>query len=125
MSKTVRLAELAQWQSEVLQQLAQFLTLPEKPGAEWRVRRPTTSAYRAAVDLITDIAPNDLPRPRVAPDREGGIQFEWEKGPYSLEIGVTPTGAYEFLETKDGEPEEEGYVGVVRARELVAGLARV
>jgi hypothetical protein len=116
--------EMMGWQAHVLRQLADFLVLPERSDFEWRVRKPTSSAYRAAVDLITDIQPAGIPQPRVAPDREGGIQFEWDKGKYSLEIGVTPSGAYEFLETKGPDAEEEGFIGIVGARELVMGLSR-
>jgi hypothetical protein len=94
-----------EWQAKILLEIAGFLNLPEKVQEDWRVRRPTASAYRAAVDLITEIKAADLPLPlpKVSPDREGGIQFEWtQKG---LEIGILPTGSYEYLRVKDAESE--------------------
>jgi len=110
-----------EWQSKILVEIAGFLTLPEKPQEDWRVKRPTASAYRAAVDLITEIKASDLPLPKVSPDREGGIQFEWKhKG---LEIGIRPTGSYEYLRVKDAESEEEGPVGLSKARQMVVALA--
>jgi hypothetical protein len=109
-----------EWQSKILLQIAGFLSLPEKPQGEWRVKRPTASAYRAAVDLITEIKAPDLPLPKVSPDREGGIQFEWKQG--GLEIGILPTGAYEYLRVNDAE-SEEGHAGLSKAREMVASLA--
>jgi hypothetical protein len=115
--------EFAEWQSWALKQLAEFLNLPERPEAEWRVRRPTTSAYRAAVDLITAADAMDVPSPRVAPDKEGGIQLEWEKGIYELEISVSPTGSFEFLKAAVTE-FEEGIIGFDRARELINWLAQ-
>jgi hypothetical protein len=125
MAKMPKSADSARWRVEVLQQLGQFLSLPEKPEHEWRVCRPTIAAYRAAVVLITDLDEVDnLPPPRLAPDQEGGIQFEWEKGIHNLEIGITPAGAYEYLETKSGKPENEGDIDLDRARELVVGVAR-
>jgi len=109
-----------EWQAKILLEIAGFLSLPEKPPEDWRARRPTASAYRAAVDLITEIKMRDLPLPRVSPDRDGGIQFEWkQKG---LEIGILPTGSYEYLRVKDTE-SEEGHVGLSKAREMVASLA--
>ena len=84
-----------EWQSKILRELAAFLTLPEKPPEDWSVRRPTASAYRAAVDLITEIKSADLPLPMVAPDRNGGIQLEWKQ--QGLEIGILPTGSHEYL----------------------------
>jgi hypothetical protein len=109
-----------EWQSKILVEIAGFLSLPEEPQEDWRARRPTASAYRAAVDLITQIKAATLPLPKVSPDREGGIQFEWtQKG---LEIGILPTGSYEYLRVTDAE-SEEGHVGLSKAREMVASLA--
>ncbi len=109
-----------EWQAKILLEIAGFLSLPEQPQEDWRVRRPTANAYRAAVDLITEIKAADLPLPKVSPDRDGGIQFEWtQKG---LEIGILPTGSYEYLRVKDTE-SEEGRVGLSKVREMVASLA--
>ncbi len=109
-----------EWQSKILLEIAGFLSLPEDPQEDWRVKRPTASAYRAAVDLITEIKAADLPLPSVSPDREGGIQFEWkQKG---LEIGILPTGSYEYFRVKDTE-SEEGHAGLSKAREMVTALA--
>ncbi len=56
----------------------------------------------------------------VAPDRDGGIQFEWKQR--GLEIGILPTGSYEYLRLRRTETEE-GPAGLYTARELVASLA--
>lgn len=109
-----------EWQSKILLEIAGFLNLPEEPQEDWRVKRPTASAYRAAVDLITEIKAADLPLPRVSSDREGGIQFEWKQR--GLEIGILPTGTYEYLRVKD-TGSEEGHAGLSKAREIVASLA--
>lgn len=115
-----------QWQNTVLQALAQFLTLPEESDAEWRVKRPKPKAYNAAVSLISEVpAANtmSLPLPRVAPDRQGGIQFEWEKGSYGLEIGISPSGKFEILKvTPSGE--EESHASFTKAREYLIWLSR-
>lgn len=109
-----------EWQSKILLEIAGFLNLPEKPQEDWRVKRPTASAYRAAVDLITEIKAAHLPLPKVSPDREGGIQFEWKQR--GLEIGILPTGSYEYLRVKDAQ-SDEGPVGLSTARQMVVSLA--
>jgi hypothetical protein len=117
----------AEWQTTVLQTLAKFLTLPEQSDAAWCVKRPTPKAYKAAVDLISEVPVSSLaslPIPRVAPDRQGGIQFEWEKGPYALEIGISPSGSYEVLKATPTS-EEEGHLTFNKARESIVWLARV
>jgi hypothetical protein len=114
------------WQNTVLQALAQFLTLPEESSAEWRVMRPKPKAYKAAVSLISEVPASNilgLPLPRVAPNRQGGIQFEWEKGSYALEIGISPNGTFEVLKvTPSGE--EEGHASFTKAREHLIWLSR-
>lgn len=111
-----------EWQSKLLLDLAFFLrAYPEEPASDWRVRRPTMTAYRAAVDLITAIDATDLPCPRIAPDREGGIQFEWD----TLEIGIQPTGAFECLRVRANGETEEGTIAPAKARQLVTSLARL
>ena len=124
MSKLAGMAP-TQWQAAVLQQLARLLELPEQPQADWEVQRPTKFAYRVAVDLVSELDVSGLPAPKLAPDRKGGIQFEWEKSSCNLEIEITPAGALEFLLTRPGNADEEGFVGLVRARELVESLANL
>ena len=114
-------SEKSEWQSKILLELAFFLRgFPETPSADWRVKRPTMSAYRAAVDLVTGIDVLDLPQPRMAPDREGGIQFEWD----TLEVGISPSGAFESLQVTPDGRSQEGAVAISKARRLIAGLAR-
>jgi hypothetical protein len=117
----------SEWQISILQTLAQFLNLAESPDAEWRVKRPTTKAYKAAVDLISEVPPSKvsgLPLPRIAPDRQGGIQLEWEKGKYAIEISISPNGSFELLKTTP-EDEEEGHCSFARARETILWLSQV
>lgn len=111
-----------EWQSKILLDLAFFLRgYPEEPVSDWRVKRPTMTAYRAAVDLITAIEAADVPQPRMAPDREGGIQFEWD----TLEIGILPTGTLECLQIKsNGDTEEQQTIAPAEARQLITALAR-
>jgi hypothetical protein len=116
-------AQFAPWQEQVLRQLVEFLNLPKEPVEEWRARCPTILAYRAAVVLIADVGLVDLLAPLVAPDREGGIQFEWTKGKNSLEISVTRAGAYEYLLIK-GSVSEENVADLSGVREKVVAFAR-
>ena len=118
----------SEWRNAVLKAIAQFLELPDPPEAEWRVRRPTPKAYKVAVDLISDFPQKrlaSLPLPRVAPDRQGGIEFEWEKGRYALEIAVMPNGAIELLKATPKNEDEEGRCSLERARDTILWFARV
>jgi hypothetical protein len=60
----------------------------------------------------------------MAPDRQGGIHFEWEKGAYAVEIGISPTGSCELLKST-GTHDEEGYAGFARIRDTLAWLAQL
>jgi hypothetical protein len=61
---------------------------------------------------------------RVAPDRQGGIQFEWEKGSYALEIAISPSGSFEILKATP-TVEDEGHSSFNRVRESLIWFARV
>lgn len=116
-----------EWQNTILQTLARFLDLPEQTEETWRVKRPSAKAYRAAVDLISEIPASrtsSLPLPRVVPDRQGGIQLEWEKGRYAVEISISPNGSLELLKATSRD-EEEGRCSLERARETILWLSRV
>jgi hypothetical protein len=112
------------WQNAIFQDLAKLLTIAERPEVPWRVKRPTAQAYRAAVALISEVSLEDLPRPRVAPDREGGFQLEWEKGSLAVEISISPSGHLALLRSKNGREHEEGIVSVATASHAIAALAR-
>jgi hypothetical protein len=115
------------WQNSILQTLAQFLSLPEDPEREWSVKRPTAKAYKAAVDLISEIPASKtsaIPLPRVAPDRKGGIQLEWVKGKYAIEISISPAGSFELLKVTPRD-EEEGRCSLDRARETILWFSRI
>lgn len=113
----------SEWQYAILQGLAKFLDIPQSLDAPRLVQRPTPKAYKAAVALISDVPIENLPFPRIAPDRQGGIQFEWEKGSCAVEIAVSPNGALEVLKV-DGDSEEEGVTGISRARDTLVWLAQ-
>jgi hypothetical protein len=112
------------WQKTILEALAALLQLPEDPDAGWRAKRPTTKAYKAAVDLVSEVPVRALPLPRVAPGRRGGIQFEWEKGSYALEIGILPNGTFEVLKVTPSS-ETESQASFTSARESIMWFARV
>ncbi len=113
------------WQDRVLRALAELLVLPVEADVEWRAIRPSIKAYKAAVDLISEIAGSTatLPIPTIGPDREGGIQIEFEKGNYALEIGVLPNGGFEILKVTPSE-QTENLASFSRAKESISWLAR-
>lgn len=113
------------WQFVIFQQLAKLLEVVDHPETPWRVKRPTAQAYRAAVTLISELPDENLPLPRIAPDREGGFQLEWEKGSSAVEISISPSGTLELLRSKRGRDREEGHVSFSTARDALASLARV
>jgi len=103
--------------------LAKFLELPEPPTPGRRVKRPTAKAYKTAVDLVSGLSIDTLPLPRIAPDRQGGIQFEREKGSYALEVGISPNGRCEVLKVTPSR-EEEGRAPLSEVRESLIWFAR-
>lgn len=113
------------WQDRVLRALADLLVLPADADVEWRAIRPSIKAYKAAVDLISEVAASTatLPIPSIGPDREGGIQIEFEKGKYALEIAVLPNGGFEILKVTPSE-QTENLATFSRAKESISWLAR-
>lgn len=113
------------WQDRVLRALAELLSLPAEADVEWRAIRPSIKAYKAAVDLISEVASYTatLPIPTIGPDRDGGIQIEFAKGKYALEIGVLPTGGFEILKVTPSE-QTENLASFSRAKESISWLAR-
>lgn len=113
------------WQTAIFQQLAKLMEIDDDSAVSWRVRRPTAAAYKAAVSLISQIgAEKALPSPRIAPDREGGFQLEWEKGPRAVEINISRSGTIDLL-TSDGRGDhEDGHVSITTAGDAIVRLAR-
>ena len=102
------------------------MEIDDNPQASWRVRRPTAAAYKAAVSLISQIvADKALPSPRIAPDREGGFQLEWEKGPRAVEININRSGTIELLTSDGRRDRENGHVSIATAGDAVVRLARI
>ncbi len=120
-----KLIPATDWQSAIFQQLAKLVEIDDHPEEPWRARRPTAAAYKAAVSLISQITDDSLPLPRIAPDREGGLQLEWEKGSCAVEISISPGGSLELLRSKAGRDTEEGRVGISAARDVLSRLARI
>jgi hypothetical protein len=113
------------WQTAIFQQLAKVMEIDDQPEASWRVRRPTAAAYKAAVSLISKIvADKTLPLPRIAPDREGGLQLEWAKGPRVVEINISRSGTIELLTSDGRRDREDGHVSITTAGDAVVQLAR-
>jgi hypothetical protein len=76
------------------------------------------------VSLIAGAGSLEVSVPRIAPDRRGGLQFEWEKGEYELDVAVSPTGSFEYLKATRTD-EEEGHTGFIKVRDLLHWFATV
>lgn len=59
----------------------------------YRARPIQASAVQAAKRLLADSASLNTPRPKVGPTCLGGVQIEWHRKGYDVEIDVGPEGA--------------------------------
>jgi hypothetical protein len=99
---------LSQQAAEVVHRLRELAQLPAGwdgqggPGLR-------ASAVMVAIGLVNDGRFCDLPVPHMGPVVGGGLQFEWQVGPRSLEIEILPEGSIEYLAAVD-EDESQGEV---------------
>lgn len=67
-------------------------------------RPVSTGAMRSAAHLVGAIAKPGMPCPTVGATPEGGIQFEWHRGGWDLEVEVRRSGALEIWgESREGD----------------------
>lgn len=103
------------WLEPTLQKLAELLRLP-----------PDWSSYRAApvrpelasalVRLLVEVMGDDTPPPTVVPTASGGVQAEWHRKGYDLEIEVlSPSRFWAYFEDlESGEVESEAVISDLR-----------
>lgn len=63
-----------------------------------------------AMMLLAELraTPNRPPPSRIAACPVGGILFEWQTGGNYLEVEITPAGAIEWMEEREGQPVRHG-----------------
>lgn len=93
----------ASWLADVIRRMeaiAHYAANWDGAGA----RPISTAAKRSAAQLVGAIAQPSLPSPTVGATPEGGIQFEWHRGGWDVEVEVRRSGALEIW----GESREGG-----------------
>jgi hypothetical protein len=98
--------DLPPWFSSFVSQLAGALALrPGWDGRQAPAVQPAaaTTAVRTIADLITTTSPG----PRVVPTAIGGIQLEWYRPGYEIEIEVAPDGTSAEVYVLDAETDED------------------
>jgi hypothetical protein len=64
----------------------------------------STEAKVSAAQLVGAIAERSVPSPTVGATPEGGIQFEWHRGGWDVEVEVRRNGAVEIWgESREGD----------------------
>lgn len=81
------------WVPDVLQQLDRLLDL----GVNWSGTPSAPIEPRLAVGAVNDVLaavlPNyDAPVPQLVPCVDGGLQLEWHRGGWDIEVSLSPLG---------------------------------
>ena len=112
------------WLQPILDTLTQFAFLP----ANWDTYGgipATTKALFASLDVISRLMTDTSTSPATVPTSEGGIQFEWYRGPGDeLSIRVGPSGEISVFRVNERANEmiEHDAVKVADLPPLVASL---
>jgi hypothetical protein len=112
------------WLQPILDTLTQFAWLP----ANWDTYGgiPATSkALFASLHVISRLMTDTSTSPATVPTSEGGIQFEWYRGPGDeLSIGVAPSGEISLFRVNEraGEMIEHDDVKLDNLSSLVTSL---
>jgi len=112
------------WLYPMLDTLLQFSRLPDNWDT-YGGAASTTEAVSTALDAISRLLRDDSVPPVPVPTSEGGVQFEWYRGPGDeLEIRIGPNGeisVFRFNE-RAGELTEPENVTIDNLQSLVAPL---
>ena len=87
-----RINELGELRSNVLERLRELASLPEGWFDGDSGTTPTTAAIAAAREVIPALLTLDVPRPRIAPTEEGGVEAEWSLGDREVSVTFEPDG---------------------------------
>ena len=106
-SGVISAAQLSGQQKTVIQRLVELSQLPQDWDS-YNSPPPSAIATKVATEIVKMPFFDFLPSPLVSPVSGGGVQFEWEIGPRSLEIEILDTGVVQYLKSEHGEPVEDG-----------------
>src|SRR2546428_23001 len=76
----------------------------------------TRLAKEQAIRILLQLSRHALPEPQVGPVSGGGVQFEWNIGPRSLELEVLPDGRIEFLRMYEDDRRSEEHTSELQSR---------
>jgi hypothetical protein len=120
-SGVIPAAQLSSGQKAMIQRLVELSQL----AGDWDSYGsppPSVGATKVATEIVRSPHFDFLPTPMVAPVSGGGVQFEWEIEPRTLEIEVYDSGAVGYLKYEHNEVIEEGLLDsslLSRLRSLV------
>ncbi len=83
-------AQLSQNYETLNEILKELQRLELEPNEEDFINRPTLKVAETVKKLIANayIKKNDLPKPLVSPDGDGGLSLEWKKGEKEIKLFV-------------------------------------
>jgi hypothetical protein len=108
--------ELPDWVLPVLERLQDLAKLgPNWSGEPSTIFGPSL-AIKAVTEVLSLVMPADGgPVPHVFPTIDGGLQFEWHRGGWDVELSLSPLGdAWVDASSVDGRDEWEGPFSDVR-----------
>lgn len=107
----------ADWQGSAMARLAVLLSLPT--GWDGHGGRPTTmGAATYAIDVLSRVMRSGVPAPSIVPLSYGGVQLEWHRMGWDIELEVPGPGRLHVLTRNIAADEEEEF-------ELRADLSRL
>jgi hypothetical protein len=114
-----------EWLEEAARQFRAIANLP--PGWDSHgAPPPDVGKLEAGWRLLLGLCQaGDLPKPYINPTRDGGVQFDWEKGPRYFEIEVEGAGKASYFWRDDAAAiEEEGAISDDGSLDAVVGFVR-
>jgi hypothetical protein len=108
----------APWFQSAAKQLSDFLKL----GQDWDGYGSSgisSTALRAAFDLVSTIDVQGLKAPHIAPITGGGIQIIFEQDDRNVEFEILPNGFIEYVSCTEDDTCDEGVISQVRTPQNV------
>lgn len=116
---------ISSWLADVKKQLKAIISLPNGWDS-YGAPSPNGSFLKGAwslIDCLSEVP--GVPKPRVNPTRNGGVQFEWEAGDRYFELEVVAERAATYLYCDDAAGvEKTGNVFEQESLESVLGYIR-